>query len=233
MMRIGSIERYLEEKDANEFTLRINQPNQIYDDEVNSSCVINVTDAGKNNIVRVSKTLKYNPILTINGDNNLIYIGKGCKLLGLRLKVVGDNNFVYIGDKVTTNGDNRFFVGIGVAGGCTGLIVNEDVMFANNVTLRNSDAHPVFDSCTLEALNNPSGPIIIGRHTWVGESSKILKGVEIPACSIISAGALVHRSPDAPSIVFGNPAKTKPIGSRVWARDHSDTAIKSALKYYS
>jgi acetyltransferase-like isoleucine patch superfamily enzyme len=225
---------YLDADEKETFRCRLSASSVVYDDKNQSlESLVNLCDTGAGNRVMVSKTLKHKPIVTITGSNNFVYVGKGCKLLGLKIKVAGNNNYVYIGDKVTTNGENRFFVGIGSDEAPTGVVINEDVMFASNVTIRNTDAHPIFERGSLSITNNPTNPVVIGKHTWIGESSIILKGVRIPSCSIVSTGSVMNRGVSEPSVIFGNPAQSKPIGNKVWARDNSDSALKKALKYYN
>lgn len=52
-----------------------------------------------------------------------------------------------------------------------------------------------------------SAPILIGRNCWIGENSRICKGVIIGDGSIVAANAVVTKSVPANCIVAGNPAK--------------------------
>ena len=51
-------------------------------------------------------------------------------------------------------------------------------------------------------------PVRIGHHTMIGTSSVILPGVTIPACSVVSAGSVMHRwsIDDGPHLYTGVPA---------------------------
>lgn len=50
-------------------------------------------------------------------------------------------------------------------------------------------------------------PILIGDHTMIGSGCLITKGVKVPNCCLVSAGAVVgHVRPEPYSLIAGNPA---------------------------
>lgn len=51
------------------------------------------------------------------------------------------------------------------------------------------------------------GKIIVGRGSWIGVDSIILKGVELGKCCVVAAGSVVTRSFPDYSVVAGIPAK--------------------------
>ena len=111
------------------------------------------------------------------------------------------------------------------------LIVGDDCMFANDVVIRNSDAHPIFDLESDLQLNMPDGIVHIEPHVWIGEQVNILKSVTIGACSIVALGSTVTKDIPRFSIAKGVPAKATAKDSLYWARSYTERA-KEKAKYY-
>ena len=209
-----------------------NKNSTVYDcDTGEVTDFLQLFDKGESNKVFCSKTLKHRPSITILGDSNFVFIGKGCKLANLKIKINSSNNFVFIGNKVTTNGNNRYIIG-DCFNDQTALIINEDAMFATDVNIRTADGHPILDVATGSISNKSKKPLVLGSHVWVGEGVRILKSTSIPSCSIISSGAVVAGVFDPAAVFKGNPATAFSLGDKVWARDSSKHAHESALKYY-
>jgi acetyltransferase-like isoleucine patch superfamily enzyme len=80
--------------------------------------------------------------------------------------------------------------------------IGHDVAISENVTIRDSDNHEI-----LNDNHQPTKPIKIGNHVWIGTSVTVLKGVTIGDGSIIAAGSLVNRDIPANSLAGGVPAK--------------------------
>lgn len=51
------------------------------------------------------------------------------------------------------------------------------------------------------------GSVRIGRGSWIGAGAIILPGVELGECCVVGAGAVVHRSWPARSVIAGVPAR--------------------------
>ncbi len=75
-------------------------------------------------------------------------------------------------------------------------------LFARDVTLRSDDVHYIN-----EDDYEPSKPITIENHVWVGQGATILKGVTIGHDSIVAAKSLVVKDVPCNSLVAGVPAK--------------------------
>lgn len=56
-------------------------------------------------------------------------------------------------------------------------------------------------------IHSAHAPIVIERNCWIGENSRICKGVHIYEGSIVAANAVVTKDVPPFSIVAGNPAK--------------------------
>lgn len=88
-----------------------------------------------------------------------------------------------------------------------------------NVIIADNNNHPVNPHDRMIMRTTPPGnlkrswiysdhaPIIIGRNCWIGENSRICKGVNIGDGCIVAANAVVTKSVPANCIVAGNPAK--------------------------
>jgi acetyltransferase-like isoleucine patch superfamily enzyme len=79
--------------------------------------------------------------------------------------------------------------------------IGEGVIIAHNVFIRDSDSHQLVGN------REPTQPIIIGDHVWIGLNSVVLKGVTIGSGSVIAAGSVVTRSIPEKCLAAGNPAK--------------------------
>lgn len=75
-------------------------------------------------------------------------------------------------------------------------------LFARDVALRSDDVHYI-----VEDGYEPSKPITIGNHVWIGQGATILKGVTIGNDSIIAAKALVVNDIPPHSLAAGVPAR--------------------------
>ena len=147
--------------------------------------------------------------ILINGVNNIIEIGEGCILRNCTIRVYGNNNRICIEENVQIN-SGQFWVeddygSIVIAKKTTvngktefaciegkNILVGEDCMFSSNITLRTGDSHSILDMQGKRI--NPSGDIVIGEHTWIGEGVTILKGVHLANNTIIGSKALITKS---------------------------------------
>lgn len=90
--------------------------------------------------------------------------------------------------------------------------IGKDCMISNDVSLWNTDAHPIVNFRTGEMINQVHG-IEIGDHCWLGEKASVLKNSFIPEDSIIGYNAVVcGKLWEAHAIYAGNPAKLVKTG---------------------
>lgn len=90
---------------------------------------------------------------------------------------------------------------------------------ADNVVITDNGNHPLDPSfrrkMKLDSLggnlrlwkHSAHAPVIIGENVWIGENSRIQRGVTIGDNAIVAAGAIVTKDVPANSIVAGVPAK--------------------------
>jgi len=186
---------------------------------VNVNLIVN----GNYNKFNLNGVQLKNSVINITGSNNTITIDKGTDIASMELIIFGDNHQLTIGEYVQITGklafwivdsDNQIDIGnystfgvanIAIAEPNTKISIGRDCMFANGVSIKNSDFHSILDQNN--KVINKSANVEIGNHVWIGEQSHILKGVTVNDNSIIALGSIVTKDVPANSIVAGNPAK--------------------------
>ena len=182
--------------------------------------IIPIQIAGMRNKFDNQSSIKNNFFVKIIGNNNSIKIGKNCLLSNTNINILGNNNQIVIENNVRFMGPCKIIMGsnstlhIKWNAGIRGVEFNLDnanievgelCMFSYGITLRNHDSHKVLDKIW-NIVNLPQD-IILGKHVWIGQDAKILKGCRIGEDSIIGFGAIVTKSCETGSILAGVPAK--------------------------
>ncbi len=150
---------------------------------------ISLIFGSKGSDIRISKnTIIRGRLVSCNGG----------KIIFEEFSQIGINSKVYAIDKVVIG-----------AGTC----------IANDVTICDNNNHPIHPDDRMIMQHTAPGskerswiysnkaPIIIGKNCWIGEFSRICKGVIIGDNSIVAANSVVTKSVPANCIVAGNPAK--------------------------
>lgn len=171
--------------------------------------------------------------LSICGDDNEIRIHRPCVIdrvtiqIGSRASKFKNNgtrieiceNATFYGMYVRcTAGERqvlRFGRGSRIWGGkiildeTSGCLIGDDCNCSDNIYIWGSDGHAILDKNDRnKILNEVSGPITIGDHTWVGQAVRLQKNARIPANSIVAAAAVVTKAFDEEfTIIGGFPAK--------------------------
>lgn len=179
---------------------------------------------GDSNIVNISKTELNNTTVSIKGSNNTVTIRQGTLISSMEIVINGSNHELLIDEYVNVYGklafwfednDNKVLIGkystfgivnISIAEPNTEILIGDDCMVANSVSIKNSDFHSIIDLDTNQRIN-PSKNITIGNHVWLGESCHILKDVTINDNSIVALGSIVTKDVPNNCIVAGNPIK--------------------------
>ena len=99
------------------------------------------------------------------------------------------------------------------------ILVGADGMWAHGVSVRSDDAYAIRDAETGRRLNAYGGCIVIDRHVWLGEMSRVLGGAHLGAHSILGLDSLARNvTLPANSVCVGIPAR--PVRSGVtWNRE--------------
>jgi len=138
----------------------------------------------------------------IFGNENLVEIGTDNLLTEVTLWIEDTNGRIHIGN------NNKFCGKIHIAS-VEGqeVTIGNDNLFSSQIYITTTDSHSIIDLAEGKRIN-PSLPVIIGDHNWVGTRTMILKGVSIDQNIIVGAGAVVTKSPEIDNcVIAGNPAK--------------------------
>lgn len=139
--------------------------------------------------------------------------------------IIIGNNVVMHAKLISQNGgkiilDNNTQIGYLSSIGCVNSIhIGEGTVISNNVTIVDNNNHPVnpYDRIIMQKSKvgsdyrkwkySDSKPVVIGKNVWIGQYSRINKGVVIGDNSIVAANTVVTKNVPSNSIVAGNPGK--------------------------
>jgi acetyltransferase-like isoleucine patch superfamily enzyme len=140
--------------------------------------------------------------LDIRGPGTVIF-GDNCIIMSSRLHPT--TPYTHAKDAVLRFGNGVILAGTRI--GCQGRIDIEDMAEITDARIMDTDFHKV-DVVGYRA-NTPGSPrpIRIGRNTWIGTGSYILKGVTIGEGSVVGAASVVSQDVPPHVIVAGNPAR--------------------------
>lgn len=100
--------------------------------------------------------------------------------------------------------------GSGLSGtsiGCAlSVAIGRRVMCGANVTITDTDWHPLGWRQRAEGKLGPIAPVTIGDDVWLGMNAMVLKGVSIGPRTVVGAGSIVTRSLPEGVIAAGQPA---------------------------
>lgn len=180
---------------------------------------ITLSIKGKNNTVIIEdiKGNNANIHIRVFGDSNRITIGKGFSLSNKLEIVIGQDhqNFGKVENCIFSIGKNTSIESVQYVTFNSNSFCNigNNCMFSYDITLFNTDAHPIFDRNTNKIINYVKG-ISIGNHCWIGRGATILKNSSVPNDSIIGINSVYSGNPylkegdNISHCVFaGNPAK--------------------------
>lgn len=155
--------------------------------------------------MKIYSKSKYGLNKSCVGSGNSMFIGENTILNSVQIRVRGNNNVIRFGDNVCFGNDCSFWLEgnnilISIGSNTTfshsvhfcaqedgmEIVVGEDCMFANNIIVRTSDSHPIYDTKTKERLN-PASSVKIGNHVWVAPRSIIMKKADIGDGSIVGS----------------------------------------------
>lgn len=156
---------------------------------VNPWAVIQVNIYGLNNEIVIDDVYIGEKLLILQGQDHpnfgevhdsILKIGKGTSIEGMRY--------------ITYNSNSNCFIG-------------NECMVSTDVTLFNTDAHPILDIDTGKVINKVNG-ITIGEHCWIGEGTTVLKNSKVHNNCIIGYKAVVSGVLEEKCAAYaGNPAK--------------------------
>lgn len=171
---------------------------------------------GENNSLDIGEACNFShSSIQIEGKNCTVRVLSGCLFLNTTIICMGNNCTVTIGRNTTANSAGSLY--IVCMGESNHINIGEECMIADAVDIWASDTHPIFD--TEKRLLNPSRPINIGNHVWLGRYVKILKGASIGDGAVIGMNSVVTKDVKPNSLNAGNPCRCLKENI-TWARDH-------------
>lgn len=166
---------------------------------------LSVRIKGNNNIIKVAKNTVFNKCsISINADDTEIFIDENSTLNFVNIHINGGNNQkISLGKNLVTASVN-----IHLDEENASLIVKDNCIFSNSISIWATDGHPIFDKNTKHRLNTIKRPVEIGEHCWIGEGVKITKNAKLPPNTIVGIGSVVTKEfCEENTIIAGNPAK--------------------------
>lgn len=182
---------------------------------------MNLQDQGQRNRIEIPPETPGNLHVSVQGDDNVLRIGAGCRFPNLRIDIRASGceidigaSCVLIGEIHCREGGTRLFVGektttmgVKITMHEPGTIrIGRDCMFAGDVRMDTSDMHSILDMATGERLN-PAADVVVGDHVWLGYGVYLMKGVTVGAGSIVGTGAVVTQDVPAHCLAAGMPAR--------------------------
>lgn len=152
-------------------------------------------------------------IFMFEGPDNVVEIEEGCNIHGMTLIMrFNGHNRVLIGAYTTVGGSLDIECSEG-----TSLTIGRDCMFSHHIRIFTTDMHSIMDD-NGNRLNLGEN-VIIGNHVWIGMSTMVLKGSQIPDGSVLGAGSVyAGKNNDNHCIYAGNPARKVKEGIK-WTRE--------------
>jgi acetyltransferase-like isoleucine patch superfamily enzyme len=87
------------------------------------------------------------------------------------------------------------------------VTIGDRVLLGANVTIADSDRHPLDAEDRTKGKGGDAAPIIIENDVWLGMNSVVLKGVRIGEKTIVAANSLVTKDLPPSVVAGGIPAK--------------------------
>jgi maltose O-acetyltransferase len=161
---------------------------------------------GKVNLSNIKSKI----VLLNNSNKNDIVLGDRCVIFGT---LISTNNGKITFEENTQIGYNT------IVGSVNSIIIRKGTVISNDVTIIDNNNHSVNPLDRIIMQNSPVGselrgwkfsvskPIEIGENVWIGQFSRINKGVVIGDNVVVAANSVVTKDVPPNCIVAGNPAK--------------------------
>lgn len=172
---------------------------------INKGCLIRAKFdiVGCNNRIYIQKgAILKNVLFHVRGNNHVIIIGENCRIIeGVEFWCEGLENIIEIG-KATTIVSAHLCVQEEKGK----IFIDEDCMLSNNILIRTSDSHPLYDMHTSKRINLPAS-VCIGKHVWICAKASILKGVHIGDGSVVGYASLITADVESNCLIVGCPGR--------------------------
>jgi acetyltransferase-like isoleucine patch superfamily enzyme len=176
-----------------------------------------------------------NVVFIVKGEGHHIEIASRCVLRNVMFYAIGSSHTILLGPGVRfkrggqlwlENTGGRIDIGenttfeeshLAVTGDDTSIRIGSDCMFAYDIDVRTGDSHALLDANGRKI--NPEKSVHIGDHVWIASHCSILKGVSLPAHTVVATRSTVTKSfTETNLLVGGSPAKIIKQGI-TWSRE--------------
>lgn len=165
-----------------------------------------------------------NSAVEFRGVNNILVCDNDITLRKTKISFNGNNSIIYLSFtesdyqmRVIIRNNSTIFIGknnkIGLRLDLNiqehqNLIIGDDCIIGNNITIRTCDAHPIYDFETKQRINY-SESILIGDHVWIDHFTYISRGVNVGSGAIVGLNSSIKSSTTIHSndYVEGNPVR--------------------------
>lgn len=153
-------------------------------------------------------------------DNIAIFSASGRGPCAINLAMQGNASTFFWGRESSSNG-----LSVWVTGNRSSVIIGEDCMVAQRVSVMTSDMHAVVDVETGAWLNG-GAPVLIEPHVWLGWESMVMKGTSIGFGASVAARSVITRDVPRLAVSGGTPNQTIRKNA-IWTRP--SVPVRSAI----
>lgn len=159
---------------------------------------------GKGHKIIIEKDCVLNkPYFQFRGNNNTLIIKKGVSLGKECAFFLEGNNLTITIDEYSSFVEKCYFH---AQEENLSIYVGKRCMFSHDITVRTSDAHPIYDLQTKERLNIAKS-VTIEDDCWIAPHSEIFKGAIVGKGSIVGSNTTITKPVPNNTLVVGRPQK--------------------------
>jgi len=159
---------------------------------------------GMNNILYCEKGLTLDKAnIVFNGDNSIIYLSRN--VYSQVFISVYTGNVIYIGRHNYFNPDGIKYI---VASENKHIFIGNYNLFSVNTSIRNSDAHLIYDIETRRRTNLGKS-IYLGDKIWINQDVTFLKNAKVHSGCVVGTKSVVTSELFSNAVYAGVPAKCK------------------------
>lgn len=159
-----------------------------------------LADGEDSYIIISSNTVLAGTKIEVRGRRSLVFIGQNCRLKGVTIQVRGNDCLVVIGAGTSWES------GAALCDDGKAILIGDDCMFSNQVILRTSDGHSIWEAGGSRQINTADN-VIVEPHVWLGNSSRVSKGTIIGRGTIVGQLSLAAGTLKKHCIYGGIPAR--------------------------
>ena len=149
--------------------------------------------------------------LFVDGKDSAIYIGRNVRIKNATITVTGNSCATIIGSRTSWESGK-----ILCSRADTHVIIGEDCMLSNAITIRTDLGHGIFDRTTHQSVNQPE-TVILEPHVWLGNGVRLEPGIRVGTGSVLGTVSVLTSDMDPHSIYAGIPAR-KVKENIAWSR---------------